>query len=301
MENQLNNQLSLIDTETEETKLLYISTKASQCILLNGDKKSNVLYNIGGTIDFDDDNITRVMVSIPYASLVNSVYQMDERNNMLVYTIGGGGINYLYFNKGNYNQSTFITEFKRVMPPTFSIEFDPPTCTFNVYNSTYPFTFEDDSTIDGVMGFTYRLDSVYDSIKGRYVMDLPRCCNFSPPPIFFITTNTIHSGQSLGKDSQPLFSNIIAAIPNTANNFQTIVYQNPLEEFELKSRYHTQINLGIVDDNGAYVDFNGISSFFCLRFKIYRKFTKIGGTFSQMAARATLRNLEKADTEGMQY
>jgi hypothetical protein len=257
------------------------------------------LYNIGGIIDFDDDTISKVMVSMPYASIVNSVYQLNDNNNMLVYTLDGGGFNYLYFTKGNYSQLTFITEFNRIMPPSFSIVFDAPTCSFNIYNSTYPFTFEDESTIDEVMGFTYRLDSVYSSILGKYVIDLPRCCNFSPLPIFFITTDTIHSGQSLGKDSVPLFSNIIAAIPNTAKNFQTIVYQNPIEEFELKSRYHTQIVLGIVDSNGAYVDFNGIASYFCLRFKIHKKFSKIGGTFSQMVSRATNRNIENADRSGI--
>jgi hypothetical protein len=84
-----------------------------------------------------------------------------------------------------------------------------------------------------------------------------------------------------------LFSNIIAAIPNTSRNNQAIVYSNPTDEFELKSRFHSQMVLGIVNDQGAYLNFHGISSFFCLRFRIFRTFQKIKLTMGQSISRAT--------------
>jgi hypothetical protein len=278
-------QLELIDGETIETRLIYLSTKRSTSVLLNGDKKSKVAYNIGAMIDFDDPNITKVLVSIPYASLVNSVYQLNETNNMLSYSLLGEGLVNVYFPDGNYTQSTFIQEFQNQMPSEFSITFNPKTSRFTITHSTTQFTFYEDSTVDSVMGFSGTFTSA--SVVGVQTLALNRCCNFLPTPIFYITTDTIYSGQSLGREGVPLFSNIIAAIPNTSRNNQAIVYSNPTDEFELKSRFHSQMVLGIVNDEGEYLDFHGISSFFCLRFRIFRVFKKIGGTMAQAIIRAT--------------
>ena len=277
--------LDLIDGETVESRLIYLSTKRSTSILLNGDYKSKVAYNIGNMIDFDDPNITKILVSIPYASLVNSVYQLNETNNTLVYSVLGQGVERVYFSEGNYTQSTFIQEFQTKMPPEFSITFNPKTSRFTITSTTTQFAFYDDSTIDSVMGFSETLTS--SSVSGVQTLVMNRVCNFLPTPIFYITTDTIYSGQALGLDGVPLFSNIIAAIPNTSRNNQAIVYSNPTDEFELKSRFHSQMVLGIQNDEGDYLNFHGISSFFCLRFRIFRTFKKIRGTMAQMVSRAT--------------
>ena len=277
--------LDITDEETIESRLIYLSTKRSTSILLNGDYKSKVAYNLGSMIDFDDPNITKVLVSIPYASLVNSVYQLNETNNMLMYSLLGEGLVNVYFPDGNYTQSTFIQEFQNQMPSEFSITFNPKTSRFTITHSTTQFTFYEGSTVDSVMGFSGTFTSV--SVVGVQTLALNRVCNFLPTPIFYITTDTIYSGQSLGREGAPLFSNIIAAIPNTSRNNQAIVYSNPTDEFELKSRFHSQMVLGIVNDEGTYLDFHGISSFFCLRFRIFRVFKKIGGTMAQAISRAT--------------
>jgi hypothetical protein len=277
--------LELIDGETVESRLIYLSTKRSTSILLNGDNKSKVAYNIGAMIDFDDPNIHKILVSVPYASLVNSVYQLNETNNVLVYSLLGSGVVYVSFPEGNYTQSTFIQEFQTQMPPEFSIIFNPKTSRFTITHSTTQFTFYEESTVDSVMGFSGTFTSV--SVVGVQTLALNRVCNFLPTPIFYITTDTIYSGQSLGREGVPLFSNIIAAIPNTSRNNQAIIYSNPTDEFELKSRFHSQLVLGIVNDEGAYLNFHGISSFFCLRFRIFRTFKKIGGTMAQAISRAT--------------
>lgn len=277
--------LDITDEETIESRMIYVSTKRSTSILLNGDYKSKVAYNIGSMVDFDDPSITKVLVSVPYASLVNSIYQMNETNNVLIYSLLGSGVVNVIFPEGNYTQSTFIQEFQTQMPPEFSITFNPKTSRFTITHSTTQFTFYEDSSIDSVIGFSGTLTSV--SVVGVQTMAFNRVCNFLPTPIFYITTDTIHSGQSLGREGAPLFSNIIAAIPNTSRNNQAIVYSNPTDEFELKSRFHPQLVLGIVNDEGVYLNFHGISSFFCLRFRIFRKFKRIGGTMAQAAVRAT--------------
>ena len=202
-----------------------------------------------------------------------------------MYSILGSGVVQVYFPEGNYTQSTFIQEFQTQMPPEFSITFNPKTSRFTITHSTTQFTFYEESTIDSVMGFSGTFTSV--SVVGVETLALNRVCNFLPTPIFYITTDAIHSGQTLGREGVPLFSNIIAAIPNTSRNNQAIVYSNPTDEFELKSRFHSQMILGIVNDEGDYLNFHGISSFFCLRFRIFRKFKKIGGTFAKTISRAT--------------
>lgn len=277
--------LDLIDNETIESRLIYLSTKRSTSILLNGDYKSKVAYNIGNLIDFDDPNITKILVSIPYASLVNSVYQLNETNNKLIYAVLGQGVNFVYFTEGNYTQSTFILEFQAKMPPEFSITFNQKTSKFTITSTTSQFAFYEDSTISSIMGFSEPLLSY--SVGGVQTMVMTRVCNFLPTPIFYITTDTIYSGQALGRDGLPLFSNIIAAIPNTSRNNQAIVYSNPTDEFELKSRFHSQMILGIQNDQGDYLNFNGISSFFCLRFRIFRTFKQLRGTMAQTVSRAT--------------
>jgi len=277
--------LPIFDEETVETRLIYLSTKRSTSILLNGDKKSKVAFNIGAMIDFDDDAITKVLVSVPYASLVNSVYQMNEFNNMLQFSIQGEGITYVYFPYGNYSQSSFIQQFKSQMPSQFGITFNPINSRFTVTHSTTQFTFYEDSTVDSVIGFSGTYTST--SVAGVQTLAFDRVCNFLPNPVFYITTDTIHSGQALGALGVPLFSNIIAAIPNTSRNNQTLVYSNPTDEFELKSRFHSQLILGIVNDEGDYLNFNGISSFISLRFRIFRKMKRIGGTLAKAKSLAT--------------
>lgn len=280
-----------------ETKMLYLSTKSSQCTLLNGDMKSHVSYDLKSYLDYQgDDTIQSITLAMPYAILCNSNYQINANNNKLNIILNGGNYTY-YFEYGNYSSETFMQKFLSLVPNTFSIYLDPISVKFIITNSTYPFTLLGTSTCDYIMGFSG--DQVSPS-TAPYIVNCPRCCNFLPNPLFRITieNNTLYNGQVLGSAGNASYSNVLASIPNVTKQNTQIVYQNFSDEFAISPSGQTTLILGILDDSGNYVDFNGISSYFQLRIRLYKRIKKRITNFNELLTNATnLRNLIEEDEE----
>ncbi len=75
--NVIQDEMSLVETEE-----LLLSSKSSSCILLNGDKKSSIQYNLRNIIDFENDKtIDYVTIAVPYAVIPNSMYNINEYTN----------------------------------------------------------------------------------------------------------------------------------------------------------------------------------------------------------------------------
>ena len=260
-----------------DTKVLNFSTQSSSGILLNGDKKSKVSYELKNYIDFENDNsIEYVSVSMPYIVLCNSCYIINDTNNLLKakVTVGAGSPVYydITFTKGNYNVNTFITEWnaKTTSLGSIRLAFNALTQKFNMTLITTGQTVEfiSGSTIDFVIGFsdTFLLSTA------NTVYELQRCANFLPLPRFNIICDWLNNGTFLTNGASDFStSTIMASVPNNSKNNNLIVYESSENEFILKNTSINNITISILDDRGNYVDFNGIASYFNLRFNVFRR------------------------------
>jgi len=246
-------------------------------------------------IDFEGDNtIDYVEVALPYACIPNSPYNVSSKNNMLSMSFDGNLYNYT-FPVGNYTASTFITQWAQIVPANFVLTYSTLTSKFTITTTSYSFTVNAESTIDYTIGFSGTTTS---TLSSPYTLVMPRCFNFLPEPVFNICCPEISNGQALANGGVFQFSNILATIPNAGKNNVQTVYQNTGDDFILRTSSYNSITIQILSDEGEYIDFNGIASFFALRFKIHRKIAGIEGSFLDFASRSSnLRLLQEVAEE----
>lgn len=264
--------------ETIDTKVLYLSTKSSSGTLLNGDMKSNIVYDLRGFINFDGDRTVRkITISLPYALLVNSNYIINQNNCLLSILVGVTQNDYV-FPFGNYSASTFMTVFSSLVSG-YNISISPVTNKFSISNSTNAFTILGTSTIDYIMGFSDNVSS--QLVSGIHQAVMPRCVNFLPNASFQICTigGVLYNGIVLGRSG---YGNVLASIPNVSTNNTQLVYNSVGEEFELQGLNQSSLEIAILDNNGDFIDFNGIASFFCLKIKVYRNIERLVGGFREI-------------------
>lgn len=283
------------DEKTTEVKVLQLSTKSSAGTLLNGSAKSYIQFNLRDYIDFEgDDTIDYITVSCPYAIIPNSTYNVADKNNKLVMDFSGNTYTYTFAN-GNYTYQTFMTAFKALVPAAFSITYNSITAKFTITNSLVPFTMNAASTMDYVVGFSGTTAST--TASAPYTLVMPRCVCFLPEPIYNICCMEINNGSALAQNGNFAFSSILASVPNNGKINSEIVYnQDSGAEFPIINSTFNYLTIQIMSDEGLLLDFNGLASFFTLRFKIHKKVRKILGGFSDFVGRATRMNaLMEAD------
>jgi hypothetical protein len=66
-------------------------------------------------------------------------------------------------------------------------------------------------------------------------------------------------------------SNILFSVPNVSKSNSFIVYENNVDEFLMKGVSLSTLTISITNENGEYINFNGCSSYFLIRFNVYRK------------------------------
>lgn len=279
-----------------ETKVLYLSTKSSSGILLNGQKKSYSQFNIGNYIDFENDyTIDYVTISVPYAIITNSNYNINSTNDRLDVYYDSSYFSW-YFTHGNYTYQSFMTAFKTLGGVNFNITFNSLTNKFTITNTTYTFSILGTSTMDYIIGISG--DEASSTISAPYSLTCSRVCNFLPNPVYNVCCDSIYNGQVVSAQTSTSFSNVLCAIPNVSKLNTQIVYQNAEEEFVLKRTNQNTLILSILDDNGKFIDFNGVASFFSLRFKIHKKIPKIQGNFYDFVGKASkIRNIIQNEEE----
>jgi hypothetical protein len=260
-----------------ETKLFNLSTRGSACNLLNGENKSHVEYSIPDMIVRDDESIEYIQFSIPYAVIPVSFYGVNENNNML--SLNDGIDRLINFPYGNYNVSTFISKFVELLGSEWSLKLNTFNSIFTVTNSLHSFTFYTISTIDSVMGFSTDLSS--SLVNGVHTLTLTRTCNFLPLPRVCIRCSELITNNHMVGASRS--SDIIITIPNNSKPNGQLYYQN---QTQIKSLYRgnsiSRIVISLTDDDGNFLNFNGVSSFFVLQFDIYRLFVPKLPSFSNL-------------------
>jgi len=245
-----------------DTKQFHLSTRGDAGTSLNGDYKSQMLFSIPDAI-VQDDSIDFIYFSIPYVVIPNSFYVINETNNSL-YVLQSAVTTLYTFPVGNYTSQTFITTFKTLLPqPQFGITIGVNSNIFTITHTTTTFSFTSASTIDQIMGFSGTTAAVGLSLT------LPRVCNFLPLPRICLRchdlANSFITASTDGND-------VILSVPNTSRFNGQIIYNN---SSNMKTLFKlTNLNsfvVSLTNDDGALINFNGISSFFTFQFDIHRK------------------------------
>ena len=121
-----------------ESVVYNISTRSSACNVLNGDWKSHCDYYIPNLID-RDETIEYVQFSVPDAIIPVSVYNVNSYNNKLV-IITSSGYSTFTFPTGNYNSSTFASQFATLLGSGWNLALNTITNIFTVTSNAL-FTF----------------------------------------------------------------------------------------------------------------------------------------------------------------
>jgi hypothetical protein len=291
MEKQKTEIIEIIDT-----KVIYLSTKSSSGTLLNGDMKSHVVYDLRSFINFDSDRtVQKITVSMPYALLVNSNYIINQNNCTLIIQTAGPTISTYTFPYGNYNANSFISTFLSIVTG-YSISLNIVTNKFTITNASSQFTILGTSTIDYVMGFSDNL--VSSVVGGVNSVTCPRVCNFLPNASFQICSvgGMLYNGIVLDTNGMA-FGNVLCSVPNSTTNNTQLVYNGSAEEFQLQGLGQSKLELAIYDNNGFYVDFNGVASFFCLKIKVYRTIERLVGSFSDVLKMPIFQQIKTGNVE----
>jgi hypothetical protein len=157
-------------------------------------------------------------------------------------------------------------------------------------------SFLEGSTIDYILGFSGTF--VMATHEEPYTM--PRVANFLPLPRFNIVCDWLNNGALLTNQSSDFStSTVLASVPNNSKNNNMIVYESTENEFVLKNTSINNITISIMDDRGNYVDFNGVSSYFSLRFNIFRRRLPKLLPFNRIVDYAT--SLFPVDTQEIDY
>ena len=253
----------------QDTKQVHLSTKSGAGTILNGEFKSSVAFSVPNLIHAEDD-IEYILFSIPYAVIPNSYYIINDTNNKLVITENSVTTIYTLAN-GNYNATTFRTAILALLPsPRWGCSLDSTTNKFTFTNTTYSFTFTTASTIDFIIGFS---DAVSSTLVGLVnTLTMPRVCNFMPLPRICIRCYQLSHSVMASAEVSGSTGDVLITVPNNAVANGQMVFNNYSQAkslFKLNKLQSFVVNL--TNDDGALIDFNGVSSFFVFQFDIFRR------------------------------
>ena len=232
----------------KESKQLHLSTQSNAGTLKNGDKRSCIEYYVPNFIQHDD-SIEYIQYSVQSAIIPVSFYTINDNHNSLVVTVSSVTTTYTFPN-GNYNATLFIAQFKNLLGAT---------------------------TIDYIMGFSGNITS------SGLTLTMPRVCNFLSLPRINIRCGYLANGVVSSNSNAFVDNDVILSVPNNTVPNGQIVYtdgNNSVNIFR-GDRLDTFL-VCITDDEGDYIDFNGVSSYFTLQFDIFRRYLKKPDRFSNI-------------------
>ena len=135
---------------TSTTSYLVVLDSRNATQMLNGSFMSDAMFHFQLSLRRDARAIIWTC-SVMSFTAPNSIYVINEYNNLLSIAISGVTTNYNIV-KGNYNANTFITYILTVLPAGFTLTVNTITNKFTL-GYTAPFSINSSSTIYEVMGF----------------------------------------------------------------------------------------------------------------------------------------------------
>lgn len=273
-------------TLIKQTKIYKFSTQSSSGLCLNQDSsyKSSFFYSLP-VLNFHEEDIESVYLSVPYVSIPVSFYNIDSYNNKLyivlsttpsVFTDSNAFV--IELAAGHYNVINFITEFKKASQflngGSFSITYDKFTNKFTIVNTDaqYYFRILEKSTISSVIGFSTSLNSIYSTTTAKHSIVMPRVANFLYIPRIHLRCYEIASSHLVSAQNNNCDSNILISVPNDSGANGKINYTNTSNiNTLLDIPFLNHLTINFTDEQGNLINFNGISSYFEIQIDIYRR------------------------------
>ena len=233
---------------TDKENFLVVLDSRNATRYLNGSFNSSVIFEFEDTIQLHPKAI-KLCCSLNHFTCPNSIYNINETNSLLSITVSGITSNYT-FPYGNYNATTFMTQFKTLVGSSFGISLNTLNNKFTLTHTTNDFSINSNSTIYYEMGFV--ANTSYTSTSRSLTM--PFTCNFNgiqSVNIHFENLNT-NNMDSYNKSN----SAIIQSIP-VDNTLQQISFHRTNEFcFRIRQQNIDFIQIDIKDDLDRLVNLN---------------------------------------------
>ena len=243
--------------------------------ILNSPYNSEVQFQFEGELFFEPRNYIQLSFAVNSFSMPNSIYIINENNNLLSITLNSVASNY-YIDYGNYNIDTFKTYLLTILPNTFTITYSTINNKYTISNTTYDFTINNTSTIYEIMGF--KKSTSYTSTNK--ILKLPYTCNFNG------LQNINISWENLNTDNLDSFfkaqSNIIQNIP--IDSSKSIINYNKSNALmiPIKTNFLDSIIISLKDDLNNSLNFNNQHFNLAIQFNIIKDVNRFKHNFSEI-------------------
>jgi len=199
-------------------------------------------------LSFKDETIIGVKIGILHAEITNSIYIVNENNNILYINDSITGLLTVTFNVGQYSINSFIDAFNLLTPPGYSMSYNKVTNKVSVLGPN-AFSILASSPCRYILGISDAdLSSVANSVT------FPFCVNLLPTVRYNIRSSAFKIN-NFGSDNS---SDILLTLQNTGSNLSRSLYYNYGSlKFDLNIDNLSVFDLRITDDYGFLLNFNG--------------------------------------------
>jgi hypothetical protein len=257
-----------------DSRLITISADSANQIY-NDTLLSSVYFNFQGLLKNEDD-ILYTQISVQNAQIPISYYTVNIYNNILKYKLGAGAIQTISFSVGNYNASTFITEFMSKIPQLI-MTFNRINGKFSINSSQSFQLYYNGSTCFKILGLDIKTD--YSSTAN--LLSCPFPCQFQGITRIKINSSTL-STYSLDSINGG-YSNTLACISVNSGAYGILLYQNTSQYKPiLRESLLNGFDIDLLDDDENKINFNNVSWHITLQLDIIRKFNIVDKTFPQL-------------------
>lgn len=242
--------------------------------ILNGSFNSQVIFNFEGSLYFQVNDYIQLSFSVNSFSVPNSIYIINETNNLLSISILGITTDY-YISYGNYNIDTFKTYLLNILPSTFSISYNKINYKYTITNSTNDFIINTKSTINEIMGFS---KSSYSSNLKSITLPFP--CNFNGLQNINISLENVNTNNldSFSKTQ----SNIIQSIPVDVNSSMIRYTKSNDIMIPIKVNFLDSINISLLDDKNNTLNLNNQHFNLTLQFTVIKDINRFKHSFTHI-------------------
>ena len=238
-----------------ERRIISLNSKYAQ--RLNDTYVSNVRFNFSDVLS-DESDFIGAQCGIYNAQIPVSFYIIDYRNNVLSYKVNSTVFK-VTLTPGNYNSTTFITLLKSAFlgnAHTFSI-------VIGANDGKLTFTLLTAATLNE---FTEATTTMWNVLGFNTGIAAPASSNIinSPNPLNLLGIKKLKvysdSLAILSLDSKNLsMSSLVDTIPVISGPYEVNQYFNPQAPYSrISVDLINQIDIKIIDEEGFFVNFNGI-------------------------------------------